>query len=314
MFNWIPTTKNKEAKKADQKVQLFRERMQEITAELNILDDSLADILREMTPKIDVLETSEAVARAEELLIEHLDHRQRADWKKHRNFQVKGQTMTYQLSEVGKPRIVAGPNKGTALCIVPGGYAHRTLPKGDELLALKFLIEADEAKFLKTANPNWFRPDGTSRRPKDGSAYEPYWARPYDLNQARQNWAYYQNELATTTRRLETAVAAINALPNITATATVTDGNYVDATTFGARNRTYLTGTGPVITVTAGSAEGSWQFRANGPLLQNAWFTPGRAMAGHEIGPLRPEHCEPCRGAYGTLQTIANAWGNAYTR
>jgi len=92
-------------------------------------------------------ETAEAKAR--ELLLDHLSPAQRANFEAHRLFIVEGKKANYQLGYNAAPRrIDRATGKHThTYCIHCSG-----VPKDDELLAFKLLLEADEELFLKTAN------------------------------------------------------------------------------------------------------------------------------------------------------------------
>lgn len=89
-----------------------------------------------------------ARTRAKEFLIEHLSPAQKESYEKHGMFIVEGsQGNRYRLAHSNAPRKVRDDKDVTSYCIHTYG-----VPREDELLGFKLLLEADEDEFLKTAN------------------------------------------------------------------------------------------------------------------------------------------------------------------
>lgn len=91
----------------------------------------------------------DAKARAKELLLEHLSPVQRESFEKTGLFIVETEKKNrYQLG-YNPPRKLREDDKAvTVYCIHMGGE----VPKEDELLGFKLMLEANEEEFLKTAN------------------------------------------------------------------------------------------------------------------------------------------------------------------
>ena len=89
-----------------------------------------------------------AQVRAEALLLEHLDPHQRESYRKDKLFIVETRKKNrYQLSHARQPRKLDGTKEVVSYCIHTYG-----VPREDELLGFKLLLEANEDEFLKTAN------------------------------------------------------------------------------------------------------------------------------------------------------------------
>jgi hypothetical protein len=90
----------------------------------------------------------EARVRAETLLVEHLDPHQRESYQKDKLFIVETPKKNrYKLSMNHAPRKLEGTKEVVSYCIHTYG-----VPREDELLGFKLLLEANEDQFLKTAN------------------------------------------------------------------------------------------------------------------------------------------------------------------
>ena len=90
----------------------------------------------------------ESKARARTLLIEHLDPVQRESYEKHGLFIVETPKKNrYRLGQHVGPRKLSGDKDTVSYCIHTQG-----IPREDELLGFKLLLEANEEEFLKTAN------------------------------------------------------------------------------------------------------------------------------------------------------------------
>lgn len=90
----------------------------------------------------------DARTRAKELLVEHLDPEQRESYEKHGLFIVETPRKNrYRLSSNHAPRKLSGDKDAVSYCIHTYG-----VPREDELLGFKLLLEANEEEFLRTAN------------------------------------------------------------------------------------------------------------------------------------------------------------------
>lgn len=93
-----------------------------------------------------------ADARAESLLLAHLDPEQRAEYESAGTFTVAAPSgRRYRLRKARSFNVDELDRKGSVrqrLCTVPGA----SVPMADQLLAQKFWLEADEKRFRKTAN------------------------------------------------------------------------------------------------------------------------------------------------------------------
>lgn len=108
------------------------------------------EVARAMQEHARLLEESRAKAKtkAEALLVEHLTPAQKDSFEKHGMFIVEGsKNNRYRLSRTGAPRKIAGDKDAVSYCIHTSG-----LPREDELLGFKLLLEANEDEFLRTAN------------------------------------------------------------------------------------------------------------------------------------------------------------------
>ena len=93
-------------------------------------------------------EHAAAIARAEALLLEHLDPRQRESYTANKLFIVETPRKNrYRLRHSGQPVKLEGEKEVVRYCIHTYG-----VPREDELLGFKLLLEANEDEFLKTAN------------------------------------------------------------------------------------------------------------------------------------------------------------------
>lgn len=93
-------------------------------------------------------EAAQAKVRAETLLLDCLDERQRESYKKNHLFIVETPKKNrYKLSLASQPRKLEGEREVVSYCIHTYG-----VPREDELLGFKLLLEANEDEFLKTAN------------------------------------------------------------------------------------------------------------------------------------------------------------------
>lgn len=95
-------------------------------------------------------EEAEAKNKAEKLLVEHLTPPQRESLRTHGYFdvQVAGKTYRIRRGQHGNVRLLDGAREKYSYCIQPEGYC----PDADAMLAQKFLLENDEAAFLRIAN------------------------------------------------------------------------------------------------------------------------------------------------------------------
>lgn len=90
-----------------------------------------------------------ASVRAEALLLEHLDPHQRESYHKDKLFIVETpRKKRYKLSHSRPVCQLDGEREVVSYCIHTFG-----VPREDELLGFKLLLEANELEFLKTANP-----------------------------------------------------------------------------------------------------------------------------------------------------------------
>jgi hypothetical protein len=90
----------------------------------------------------------EAKERAEALLLEHLSPVQRETYQRTQMFVVETPKRTrYRLGLHGQPVKLDGERPTHSFCIHTYG-----VPREDELLGFKLLLEANEDEFLKTAN------------------------------------------------------------------------------------------------------------------------------------------------------------------
>lgn len=89
-----------------------------------------------------------AKTRAKELLLESLTPTQRETYEKHLMFIVETPKKNrYRLHLSQAPRKLSGEKDAVSYCIHTHG-----LPREDELLGFKLLLEANEDEFLRTAN------------------------------------------------------------------------------------------------------------------------------------------------------------------
>lgn len=98
---------------------------------------------------------TEADKRATELLKSKLNKKQLEMLETSRKFQVKGKNLTYQIHINGSVETVT-PHGW--FCVHPIGPVRWELPRADEAMAYKLLIESDEKEFLRIAN--WSGRDG----------------------------------------------------------------------------------------------------------------------------------------------------------
>lgn len=93
-------------------------------------------------------EIDAAKAKAETLLLEHLNPEQRASYVNHGLFIVETPKKNrYKLDRHRPPYKVENDKHTVSYCIHTHG-----VPKEDELLGFKLLLEANEEEFLRTAN------------------------------------------------------------------------------------------------------------------------------------------------------------------
>jgi hypothetical protein len=93
---------------------------------------------------------AEAIVRAEALLLEHLTPEQRESWTASGSFLVETNARVYELHRDTNTRRLASVQDRRPLfsyCIHTPG-----VPRADELLGFKLLLEANEGEFLRTAN------------------------------------------------------------------------------------------------------------------------------------------------------------------
>ena len=280
-------------------------------------DVDLSDVLRSFSYDVAMLERQEATKKAEETLIEHLDEKQRKQWKNNRYFNVAGKTMTYQLTESyrtgGVVKVVKGPNKGVWFCVYT---TDKRAPKCDELLGYKFSIEASEAEFLKTANP---KADASWYLDPDGKRIERYPERNRNRNlfiggaeTFYQTYRQFMDQADQLQRRLEQQQNILQTLqttiPNTTWTLTQ-NRDFVDATTFGDLNQAYLAGA-ITPTLTGRNLDGVLTFRERPGRTPQATFEPAATgrMANHPAGPLDANHCADCSRVQSQLDQMQAAW------
>lgn len=94
-----------------------------------------------------------ASQKARELLLDHCNTQQRADYKKNEWFIVKGKKNVYRIRKASQINVDVLDKKGDVkyrLCTVPDKN-HSGLPIEDQLLAQKTLIELNEQQFLDIA-------------------------------------------------------------------------------------------------------------------------------------------------------------------
>lgn len=96
-----------------------------------------------------------ASQRAEELLREHLDEEQRAEFDAHGHFHVSVEDRRYRITRRRQGNVFCdydyyhdGRLRHRCYCIHP----REDLPPGDQMLAQKFMLETDEEEFLRIAN------------------------------------------------------------------------------------------------------------------------------------------------------------------
>lgn len=99
-----------------------------------------------------------AKARAETLLLEHLDEEQRGEWQRERAFRVisKDGERVYRIRDGWAGNVELLNAEGVALrryCIHPSVDC----PNEDNALAQKFLLETDEEAFIRIANATQLR-------------------------------------------------------------------------------------------------------------------------------------------------------------
>lgn len=94
-------------------------------------------------------ETEQADKRAMTLLYTHLTHIQRRQLASRQNFEVKGEKLTYVINSSGG---VNTKNPSGIFCVHPKRSSSGSIPGADQALALKLMIETDEAEFLRVAN------------------------------------------------------------------------------------------------------------------------------------------------------------------
>ena len=96
-------------------------------------------------------EREAAVARAEELLLAHLDEAQRNQYAREHSFQVVKDDRTY-LIERGRAQNVYLLDECGKRLVEYCAHVVPDIPDEDNLLAQKFMLETDEAGFLRLAN------------------------------------------------------------------------------------------------------------------------------------------------------------------
>lgn len=97
-------------------------------------------------------EVIEAQKTAEALLLRHLNDEQKASWGKHKGFWVTAKSGRRYWLDGQRPRGISEDGPPQSFCIHGMDENGIPLPKGDQILAQKLLIETDEERFLKTAN------------------------------------------------------------------------------------------------------------------------------------------------------------------
>lgn len=165
-------------------------------------------------PPVDPVKAGKTAAT---LLKRYLSPDQALTWKESKQIFVDGQHNRYKIDRHGT---VSGVRPEGSFCIA---LKDRYLPDADRVLGMKLYLETDEAGFLEEAN--WS--DGRSSLVKlriDGSVDR---ARVYGGNY-RQPYFFFNAENQRLFRQQEPVTVTYN---------------YVDATTFGDVNRTYLVGT-----------------------------------------------------------------------
>lgn len=98
--------------------------------------------------------------RAQEMLLSHLDNEQRRSYEQSNTFQVKGSVTgdIYTVTTEQSYNVIRERDK-VRLCVQPVSSSFTGYPPADILLTQKLMIEADEQKFLNTANVqpgNWW--------------------------------------------------------------------------------------------------------------------------------------------------------------
>ena len=96
-------------------------------------------------------EREAAVARAEELLIAHLDEAQRNEYAREQSFRLIKGDKTYLIRR-GRAGNVYLLDEDGKRSIEYCAHVVDQIPDEDNLLAQKFMIETDEAEFLRLAN------------------------------------------------------------------------------------------------------------------------------------------------------------------
>ena len=93
----------------------------------------------------------EAIQRANDLLMMHLDEKQRRDWRLRQQFYVRSQSgKRFRIRNLGSMNIDEmdeGDRVRANHCIVAPG-----VPLPDQLLAQKLMLEHNEAEFMRVAN------------------------------------------------------------------------------------------------------------------------------------------------------------------
>ena len=89
---------------------------------------------------------------AKKLLERHLTDEQKASWEKYQGFWVTAKSGTRYWLDGGRPRGLPQDGPPQSFCINSMDDSGAPLPRGDQILAQKLLLETDEERFLKTAN------------------------------------------------------------------------------------------------------------------------------------------------------------------
>lgn len=126
-------------------------RHEDLILRLGIPQMSLDRKLTRIGVELEEAQRQDAWAKARQLLLDHLDKKQKKELAKTQGFTVKGQVMTYRIGMDAQVRVGPGPQEGTRFCV---STEDRTMPLADQVLATKLFIEGDEAGFLAVANPN----------------------------------------------------------------------------------------------------------------------------------------------------------------
>jgi hypothetical protein len=188
-----------------------------------------------------MIEEEEARARAEAILLDHLNSIQRKDWIKHKRIKVQGQRMTYEVHphEVYVIGGVQGQGRRPLyLCVGPTA----PMPPADRVLATKLMIEGAEEHFLSVANPEsspyyHLRSDGSRTEPRAHPLGRPL----PDALDPRYGFQFLElrEQIEAMNRQTEATRQGVETVNQTRARAqqfwrtTNTNTNTVDATTFG---------------------------------------------------------------------------------